>query len=862
MARSPSARGPVRRPRRLAFEPLEARTLLTLPFGALPDDTAEVMIGRVLVTPVFFESDGTVDPNTETWTASQITQAKNKVQSALQWWEDTFAFQGSNHSLQFEVDWTHADTPVRTRYEPIARPSGDYVLWLQDFLTFVGQPVSGDVLEDVRDFNHAQRERHDTDWAFTLLVVNDARDLDGEFAPGGTLPGLSLAFSFAGGLFSIVPAARPTSTYAHEFAHAFWSRDEYAGGSSWTLRRGYYDTQNVNAADNPTPGFQQQLSLMSVRVEEAFENHTSSRSSLEMMGWRDSDLDGIFDLLDVDHSLSGTGWYDPATGQYRFVGRSAVQTLPNRNSSGSQSDITLNKISRVVYRIDGGGWQTAEIYDTHTADLNLAFAVPAGQHTIEIRTLDDDSGVSSPTFVGTTQRATSLFGQGVSGFVWNDANRDGTFGPGESGLADWTVRLVDANGQPVSLRTTVDPDSFAANAVLSLAVPQMTFTALGAEVTDSSVVAGSGGGSTGSRAFQFFRVGLGQNGDWSSERRMKVAFASPVSFVSLDAIGASANSYGRLEAYDANNNLLARFTTGKLTGGQVAPMSIRRTTADIAYVIAKGHAGSPVRLDNLAVGPAASVVTDALGAYSLPALPANTYHVQAVAPAGWSLATTTQQVVLAAAGTATQTNFSATLSSGGGGSWRNTANPTDVNASGSVTPLDALLVINDLNTNGARVLPNNGAGPPFLDVDGNGSVSPIDALLVINRLNNPSGATPASTALSALPAPGASDQPSSPAPQPEGEAPTEETILFVAASRKDGQPIANPGTPHVRRTEPVVRAAFVAPPSVVGRPAQSTLRDDALAADSWAAPATALDPALEHLVSLLAHDVCGRESRI
>ncbi len=83
-------------------------------------------------------------------------------------------------------------------------------------------------------------------------------------------------------------------------------------------------------------------------------------------------------------------------------------------------------------------------------------------------------------------------------------------------------------------------------------------------------------------------------------------------------------------------------------------------------------------------------------------------------------------------------------SNGGGdplpGSWRNLQNPLDVNNDGSITALDVLRVINDLNTNGARDLgdppPANTVGQSFLDVNGDGFVSAADALQVINQLNS------------------------------------------------------------------------------------------------------------------------------
>lgn len=78
--------------------------------------------------------------------------------------------------------------------------------------------------------------------------------------------------------------------------------------------------------------------------------------------------------------------------------------------------------------------------------------------------------------------------------------------------------------------------------------------------------------------------------------------------------------------------------------------------------------------------------------------------------------------------------------------------PTDVNADGQVTAMDALRIINELNTKGARSLSTGGvaaapsagednpgpSGQGYLDVNNDNFVSAMDVLQVINRLNNPS----------------------------------------------------------------------------------------------------------------------------
>ncbi|MBM4091058.1 MAG: hypothetical protein FJ276_16795, partial [Planctomycetes bacterium] len=86
-------------------------------------------------------------------------------------------------------------------------------------------------------------------------------------------------------------------------------------------------------------------------------------------------------------------------------------------------------------------------------------------------------------------------------------------------------------------------------------------------------------------------------------------------------------------------------------------------------------------------------------------------------------------------------NFDPPPGSGGGSQpsgnlHTNLANPLDVNADGVVTPIDALLVINNLNGNGSYRFQGAAPKAPYLDVDMNGFAAPMDALLVINYLNS------------------------------------------------------------------------------------------------------------------------------
>ncbi len=70
--------------------------------------------------------------------------------------------------------------------------------------------------------------------------------------------------------------------------------------------------------------------------------------------------------------------------------------------------------------------------------------------------------------------------------------------------------------------------------------------------------------------------------------------------------------------------------------------------------------------------------------------------------------------------------------------WTNPANPLDVNGSGEVTPLDALILVDDIGHNGFRELPTVlpvTTTPAYLDVNDDGLVSPMDVLEIVDTLS-------------------------------------------------------------------------------------------------------------------------------
>ncbi len=732
---------PTRRPfRRLTLEVLETRRVLAaLPFGAEPKDTGEFMLGRIAVTPVLLESDGSIDPNLENWTPQLVDEVMNKIEVGLQWWVDLLATQSSVHTLEWVIDRTFVDNRLPTPWEPIYRVSNAYNQWVDKFLDDIGYRNTPSMEANIREFNHAQRDKLNTDWAFTIFVVNSTNDTDDSFATGGSF---SRAFAFAGGLFQVVPSGRPASTFTHETGHMFWARDEYTGSGNYTQRRGYYDAQNTNAMDlNPDPHFVQEPSIMSsgMALEMAFNNHITSAATLAQIGWRDSDGNGIFDVLDVPLALEGTGQTSDDGLFYRFTGFASAQTLPNRNSSGSQNDITLNRVDRIEYRINGGNWFTIATPGTYTANLNLNIPLTESSGTIEIRAVEGKLGITSNIFEGRIDpRPDFTYLSGINGFVWEDKNQDGTWNTGERGLGGATLTLVDTSGEPLQLQQTVEPDDFPIGQLPTVIhEDNVRIDAVGIDTNGSVYVSTHATASTGTKIFTTATaIGGGRDSFGGNEQQLRARFASPTNYVALDFIAATPNADVRLEAFDIDGNLLKRAERKGLATGTRVTLSVGSTETNIAYILARGFDGSRTRLDNLVYGANNSTRSLSDGRFSFPYLPGGAYEIE-VAPPNTSFepsgGATTFTVSLTSTGLTTDSDFGLyQLPS----PWRNESFPEDIDGDGGISPMDVLFLVNEINRNGSRPLTEADLlEDMFLDPDGDRYLGPLDVLQVVNYIN-------------------------------------------------------------------------------------------------------------------------------
>ncbi|EMI42143.1 dockerin type I domain-containing protein [Rhodopirellula sp. SWK7] len=722
--------------RRPKLEILERRRVMAaeLPFGATPQDTAEFLLGTVTVTPIFLESDGSIDTNAQDWTAAEIDAVLGNITTGVNWWSDALDELDTVHSLEFVIDDTYARTPVETGYEPINRVSDNYNQYVSDFLDFAEIDGSLQLDEGMFAFNNAQREKFGTDWAFSIFVADSSEDTDGFFPSGGSFRG---AFAFAGGLYMVTPSTRPSSTIAHEMGHIFWAMDEYSGGGNYANSRGYYDTQNLNAWDNPTPGFEQEDSIMAGydRLVASYVSHTSAASTLAQVGWQDSDGDGIFDVLDVPLNLVGTGGYNSDTSQFEFVGEASVGTLTNLNSSGHQSDITLNRVSRLEASIDNGPWQTLAEPDTYTATFDLDIAVPSNFSTIQLRVVDAQTGITSEILSATPTIPLLSSNTSLTGYAFLDLDSNGVASSGEPLLSDVSLTIQSNDGSELP-RGSFDAADTPLNTELSTVDG---ITLVGSLIGMTSDVEARAFGSLDN--LPLFQVFDPQLQFWTPRLGQRVSVRAtldePTSYVEVDIVGLESgeSSYGRIEAYNAAGELIDRATTdlqsnadGQLDFGETQTLRVSDPNGEIASIRIAGHADTSIGMTAIRTGVPGVLNTDAYGGFSVEDLPAGQYRLTAVADQvtyGFDPIDVNPSVngpIVLAAKIVDSPRY-------------NTADPFDVSQDGTVTAVDALQVINDLNLNGSRTLTWDDTEGSKIDVTNDGVITALDALRVINYLN-------------------------------------------------------------------------------------------------------------------------------
>ena len=359
----------------------ETRTTTSVPPIPGYFETSEFLIGSISVGVIFLESNGTIDTETENWTHVEESNVIVEIETGLNW----LANQNPNANVTFTYD-IHYSVP--TSYEPINHPYTDRYLWIDDAMTHLG--YSGlNLLTQVRNYINSLRDGLVTDWSFAIFVVDSSNDPDGCFNDLG--PDKWSAFAYRGGPFLVMTydnngygISNMDFVTAHETCHIFYATDEYNGE---TETSGYLGIQ-----DNEYSGCMMHLS----------NTWWLCQASKEQLGWRDTDNDGIQDIVDT-FSITNLNPYfpDPTSDNVlTYNGSTSEIPYPNTNPSGTGRDLTINTIKDVEFRINSGIWNSTipidNAFDENEEDYT--FDTPSllpGTYIIETRGINSVGNVET-----------------------------------------------------------------------------------------------------------------------------------------------------------------------------------------------------------------------------------------------------------------------------------------------------------------------------------------------------------------------------------------------------------------------------------------------------------------------------------
>lgn len=264
------------------------------PYGAGFYDTSEFLLGAISVAVIFVESDGTIDPQTENWSASRESQCVSEIQNGLNWLANQN--QDANLSFTYHYYYGRTNSNAQTGYEPITRYDYEDDLWQNEIMGKFG--YSGGNIYSQHDFLNDLIDNDDTHWGVLVWVVDSYEDDDGFFKDSS-----GFAYAAVGGPYVVMTydndgwfISNMDAVIAHEIQHSFYAMDEYYdAGVSCDAHRGYLDVENQNSEYGSCL-----LNVSCIMRGEYLSGTQICTYSAGQTGWRDDDGDGIPNILDTN----------------------------------------------------------------------------------------------------------------------------------------------------------------------------------------------------------------------------------------------------------------------------------------------------------------------------------------------------------------------------------------------------------------------------------------------------------------------------------------------------------------------------------------------------------------------------------
>lgn len=423
-------------------------------------DTSTFLAGDVAVEVVFVESTGA----TENWTAEEISKVKNEVSSALNWWSVAatapYDFGGTprpSANLTWSVTYRsplEGTTAERDKVKVSVEPIQGGILtgapaavssWIPTLATnFTGMPP-GEAAS--RAWADQARDNAGTDWGFVLFVVDSSNDPDGKFnadqkAAGAALNGPWAVVTYDGGDLGV---SNLEIIIAKMVAHVFGAGDESYNSVQDTGCQNdeVYGYLRIMHANCERDNFSPDVSLMrsGATMIGAYRDYLLSEEARGQLGWRDSDGDGVYDVMDtLEDSFNGLG-SQPVCSIIHLTDIDVHNDppMPNEYGSGDETQwyaeiwdpalgmnvesityhpVNINRVGFVWGRINNSGWIPAEpadgiAWDEEDEGYNIQLpGNPGASNQVEIAIMNrwDQQSYLSPSPVSVTVKAAPTSG--------------------------------------------------------------------------------------------------------------------------------------------------------------------------------------------------------------------------------------------------------------------------------------------------------------------------------------------------------------------------------------------------------------------------------------------------------------------
>lgn len=418
------------------------------PSGAGFWDGSEYFLGDVGVAVFLVESDGSIDPSSESWTAAERSHVESRLVEAMEWWRA----RAPEGMLRFTYEF-HED--ARVPYEPIARPQSDEDLWVRAALEPFGF-TTGDRFSRTQSFLNDMKSRLGLDWAFAVYVVDSSSDPDGMFSDG------YFAYAYVGGPYAVLTLDNDgwgmdnfASVCAHETGHIFYALDQYqAARVPCDRASGYAGAETWNSQYGDCPEEVPSCIMRSTHIGVA----TLSATARAQVGWGDDDGDGIPDPVGGAPSVAARS---TASGDSIVVhGTVSIVPVPNRNPLGYGHDVSIETIAALEYRAGGGPWTawTGLAAGASSSSFEFRIALSAGS-SVKVRATTSAGAVTEAEVTpgGGTKPDASTDAPGPVRFL---GNRPNPFNPSTDfhlagdGITPVRLEIYDLRGARV--RVVVD----------------------------------------------------------------------------------------------------------------------------------------------------------------------------------------------------------------------------------------------------------------------------------------------------------------------------------------------------------------------------------------------------------------------